>query len=394
MRRLRLDPPRQPGSRLSAASPLLGRDRLRKLPLLAAALASELSDARYSAPGELYELLDRDSDDVRCVACAHRCVIAPGASGSCGVRSNRSGTLHVPFGHVARRYVRDVETNTAFHVVPGAKALTFGMYGCDLRCPYCHNHRVSQALRDGAHEEHPTAISAQQLVDEALRQGCQVLCAAYNEPMISAEWTGSVFQVARSKGVVTALISDGHSTPEALHYMSGVTDVLRVDLKAHDEATYRKLGGRLQPVLDSIAWGHSRGLWVEAVTLVVPGLNHDARALARIGSLLREIDPAIPWHLNGFVPRYRMLDAPAASPLTLMMAAGSAYVAGSRFVYVGNSAMVTELAHTRCPSCHTVVVRRRDYVTIANELVDGRCPRCSMSLPGRWNGSAAAPACP
>src|SRR3954467_12188803 len=95
---------------------------------------------------------------LRCVACAHHCVIAAGASGACGVRVNRGGTLQVPFGYVSRRYVRNVETNTIFHLLPGTRALTFGMYGCDLRCPYCHNHRISQALRDGHDTEAPTVI--------------------------------------------------------------------------------------------------------------------------------------------------------------------------------------------------------------------------------------------
>ena len=104
--------------------------------------------------------------------------------------------MRVPFGYVARRYVRAVETNTIFHLLPGARALTFGMYGCDLRCPYCHNHQLSQALRDdqGDRVEQPSAIDAEALVAEAVGAGCRVLCAAYNEPMISAEWARAVFE--------------------------------------------------------------------------------------------------------------------------------------------------------------------------------------------------------
>ncbi len=214
--------------------------------MAAARLASELDQAAFSAFGQLGESLEGNA--VRCLACAHRCVVADGARGACRVRRNRGGSLLVPANHIARRYVRPVETNTAFHVVPGERALTFGMFGCDLRCPYCHNHRISQALRDAEHEEHPTPITADELVAEALAAGCSVLCAAYNEPMVSAEWTREVFAAARRRGLLTALITDGHSTPEAVQYMRDVTDVLRVDLKAHDEASYRKLGGRLQPV--------------------------------------------------------------------------------------------------------------------------------------------------
>jgi pyruvate formate lyase activating enzyme len=362
---------------------------VRALPILATQLTSEIDRPVFSAPGQLFEGLE--STAVRCLACAHRCVVADGARGACGVRRNRAGVLLVPANHVARRYVRAVETNTVFHVLPGARSLTFGMFGCDLRCPYCHNHRVSQALRDGDHEEHPTPITALQLADEAVAAQCSVVCAAYNEPMVSAEWTREVFAAARHRRLLTALISDGHSTPEAVHYLRGVCDVLRIDFKAHDESGYRKLGGRLQPVLDTIALGRSLGYWVEVVTLVVPGLNHEERVLSRMGAMLREIDPAIPWHLNGFVPRYRMRHAPPADAALLMLAAGTAYVAGMRYVYVGNAPAAAELAHTRCWSCRAVLIRRRDYEVTESRLVHGACSDCSAPIQGLWQPGASFP---
>jgi len=346
-------------------------------------LATRLRDERLTTVGDLYE--QTSGDRVRCAACAHRCVISAGSAGACGVRFNQDGVLRVPFGYVARRYVRAVETNTIFHVRPGARALTFGMYGCDLRCPYCHNHRISQALRDGLDEKQPSLVSAEGLVDEAIAAGASVVCAAYNEPMISAEWVRAVFEVARARSLRTALISDGHSTPEALRYLRPYTDVFRVDLKAHDEASYKRLGGRLGPVLDSIALARELGYWVEVVTLVVPGINQEQRALTELGGRLRELSPEIPWHLNGFVPRYRLSRTEPASAIFLMMAAGAAYVAGSKFVYVSNSLACQELSHTRCPECHDVLVRRHDYQTLNVTLRDGRCASCSASLPGLWS---------
>jgi pyruvate formate lyase activating enzyme len=346
-------------------------------------LGQRLRDERFTASGDLYH--PAGNARLRCVACAHRCVIGLDSAGACGVRFNHSGELRVPFGYVARRYLRSVETNTVFHVLPGARALTFGMYGCDLRCPYCHNHRISQALRDGAEDEAPSSISAEALVEEAASQDARVLCAAYNEPMISAEWTRRIFELAQARGLRTALITDGHTTPEALRYMRPHTDVFRVDLKAHTEAGYKQLGARLQPVLDGISLARELGYWVEVVTLVVPGINHEQRALSELGGQLREISPLIPWHLNGFVPRYRLESSQSTSSLLLTLAAGAAYVEGTKFVYVGNVAACRELAHTRCPECHTLVIRRHDYQTISSTLRDGACPSCSAPLPGVWS---------
>ncbi len=122
---------------------------------------------------------------------------------------------------------------------------------------------------------------------------------------------------------------------------------------------------------------------------MVPGLNHDERTLARMAGMVRDVHATIPWHLNAFVPRYRLHAASPASSGLLMLAAGSAYVAGSRYVYVGNASRAAELAHTRCPGCQSVVVRRHDYSTTENALVRGACPRCATPIEGLWERRAA-----
>jgi pyruvate formate lyase activating enzyme len=258
------------------------------------------------------------------------------------------------------------------------------MYGCDLRCPYCHNFNISQALREGRDHEQPSDIAPDALVGEALRAGCAVLCSAYNEPMITAEWVHAVFGRARTAGLVTALISDGHSTPEALEYMRDVTDVFRVDLKGFDDGQYRTLGGRFEPVIDSIERAKALGYWVEVVTLVVPGFNQQMDGIAGLASRLAAIDPSIPWHLNAFMPRYKLTHRAPPEPLFMITAAGVALARGLRFVYVGNLAAAAELAHTRCPSCHDLVLERRDYELIEDHSKSGACARCGDAIPGIW----------
>jgi len=320
---------------------------------------------------------------LRCLACAHRCAFDGDRTGACGVREARGGKMTAPFGYVARRYVRAVETNTVYHVEPGAKALTFGMYGCDLRCPYCHNWKLSQALREGL-DGAPVDTTASALVDEAVGAGCRVICAAYNEPMIAAEWVRAVFAEAKERGLRTMVVSDGNTTKEALAYLRPVTDVYRVDLKGFDAAQYKTLGGRFEPVLAAIAEARALGFWVEVVTLVVPGFNDDDAGLRTLMKKLLAIDPDLPWHLNAFQPRYKMKDRPAQSAALLVSVAGAAYARGMRFVYVGNvTSAFGELEHTRCPSCHTTVIERRNYETTKNTLAPGgKCPSCDAPIPG------------
>jgi pyruvate formate lyase activating enzyme len=342
--------------------------------------------SKLAVPGELHE---QKGGHLRCTACAHRCVLSDGRAGACGVREGRDGGVVVPFGYIARRYVRAVETNTIYHVEPGSKSLTFGMYGCDLRCPYCHNWKLSQALREDVAGEAPIPMTAEALVDEALAAGCRVVCAAYNEPMIAAEWVRAVFEQAKARGLRTMVVSDGNTTPEALAYLRPSTDVFRVDLKGFAPEHYKALGGRIEPVLEAIAEARRLGYWVEVVTLVVPGFNDDEAGLRGLAKKLVAIDPALPWHLNAFQPRYKMTDRPAMHPELLLSVAGSAYARGLSFVYVGNvTGTFRELEHTRCPRCHATVVERNNFTTTGNFLDGNACRGCGERIPGLFTPSA------
>lgn len=328
---------------------------------------------------------------VRCAACAHRCVLGVDETGICGVRFNRGGELRVPFGYVARQYVRSVETNTIYHVLPGAKSLTFGMYGCDLRCPYCQNWNVSQALREGLDNEIPTDISARDLVAGAIERGCRVICGAYNEPLIASEWVHEVFIEAKTRGLITGIVTDGNTTSETLEYMRPVTDVYRVDLKALSPEQYRILGGKPAPVFAGIREARRLGYWIELVTLVAPGFNDDPGDLRAIAREIAAIDPAIPWHLNAFFPRYKMRDRPRTPAMALFAAAGSAMARGMKYVYAGNLPELREMSHTRCGSCRAILIERTNYSTTTNRIVNGACPDCGAAIPGIWPPPVSGP---
>jgi pyruvate formate lyase activating enzyme len=301
------------------------------------------------------------------------------------VRFNRGGELRAPSAYVARHYVRPVEINTIFHVRPGAKALTFGMFGCDLRCPYCQNWKLSQAIRDDLRDQRPLPITARELIDQAIAQRCEVVCAAYNEPLIAAEWMCAIFAEAKARGLVTAVISDGNTTRETLEFIRPVTDVYRVDLKGFTSDQYRLVGGRLEPVWEGIELARQMGLWIEIVTLVVPMFNDDPMGLRQVARRIAEIDPLIPWHVNAFYPRYRMQDRASTPPAILISAAGAAMARGLKFVYAGNiGSQAAALAYTFCPQCRAAVIERDGYDTRLNRLQRGTCPDCGARLPGIW----------
>jgi hypothetical protein len=97
--------------------------------------------------GELYRRLD--DNKVECFSCGHRCVIFDGLPGVCRVRFNEGGKLYVPWGYVGALNLDPIEKKPFFHAYPGARALSFGMLGCDLQCPYCLTYDARVATEQG-----------------------------------------------------------------------------------------------------------------------------------------------------------------------------------------------------------------------------------------------------
>jgi pyruvate formate lyase activating enzyme len=238
-------------------------------------------------------------------------------------------------------------------------AYSFGMLGCDLHCAYCQNWVTSQALRDPAAVVGPMRVTPAELVLDALRQGGRIIVSTYNEPLITSEWAVAVFKEARAAGLVTGFVSNGNGTLQVLEFLRPWVDLYKVDLKSFDDRHYRQLGGRLEPILDTIRRLHEMGFWLEIVTLVIPGFNDSDDELTRLAEFLAGVSPDIPWHVTAFHKDYKMTDPENTSAETLIRAAEIGKKAGLRYVYAGNlPGEVGDLENTRCPSCRELLIER------------------------------------
>ncbi len=340
-----------------------------------------------TVPGELVEVVDPDEKTIRCLACAHRCLIREGRRGICQVRYNADGELRVPHGYVGALQLDPTEKKPFYHVLPGSLALSFGMLGCDLHCPYCQNWDISQTGRDGQAGRDPVVISEADLVDLARRRGAAVIASTYNEPLITTEWAVSIFKRAKQAGLTTVYVSNGNATPEVLDYLRPYLDGYKIDLKSMRDKPYRKLGAVLQHILDTIQRVHDLGLWLEVVTLVVPGFNDSSEELWDAARFLAGVSPDIPWHVTAFHPDYKMLEPPRTTIDTLIRAAEIGSEAGLRYVYAGNVPGATgDWEHTHCPSCGTTVIRRYGFRVLEERLTTtgGACPQCGTTIAGLW----------
>jgi pyruvate formate lyase activating enzyme len=245
---------------------------------------------------------------------------------------------------------------------------------------------TSQALRDPAAVAPPIDTSPARIVTDAKRLQAQVVVSTYNEPLITSEWAVEIFKEARQAGLLTAYVSNGNGTPRVLEYIRPWVDLYKVDLKSFDDRHYRELGGRLDPILYTITTLHQMGIWLEIVTLLIPGFNDSDDELSRLTEFVASVSPFIPWHVTAFHKDYRMSDPADTTPDMLVHAAEIARRAGLKYVYSGNiPGRVGDLENTRCHECSALLVERYGYLVQQYRITpDGACPDCGASIPGRW----------
>lgn len=327
-----------------------------------------------------YETLSNKT--VQCFLCPNECEIAPSRWGACKARKNIDGKLYsMVYGKIATEHVDPIEKKPFFHFLPGSTAFSIATTGCNMRCLFCQNWEISQAFPDDV----PTqAMTPEEVVTQALASGAKSIAFTYNEPVIAYEYMMDIAKLAKTKGLKTVVVSSGYIEEEPLKELLKTIDAYKVDLKAFNEKFYRKLtGGRLASALETLKTIKQSGVWLEIVTLLVPGENDsddEIRAMARW--IHSNLGDSVPLHFSRFFPQYKLKNLPPTPPETLIRARKIAMEEGLRFVYVGNVAY-PEGETTWCPGSKEKAIVRQGYFIIANHLKDGACPD-GEKIPGVW----------
>jgi pyruvate formate lyase activating enzyme len=297
---------------------------------------------------------------------------------------NVDGRGEIPFyGFITALAEDPIEKKPLYHYRPGSNILSLGFAGCNLRCPFCQNYRLSQGTGSPG-----TPLPPEKIIALARDRGFKQIAYTYSEPLIHVEFLLDCMAAAREAGIANVLVSNGFVSAEAAAEILPLTGAVNIDLKCFSEATYSKvLGGGLSAVLAFIEAAFRGGVHVEVTTLVVPGLNDSDAELDAAGRFIAGLSPDIPWHLSAYHPAYRW-NAPPTDPVVLEAAARRAQGVLS-FVYTGNIA--GGLSDTLCPRCGNPLVIRRGYRVDTRGLIlngaepaDGYCcSRCGSPVPFR-----------
>ena len=77
-----------------------------------------------------------------CELCFHRCGLDEGQTGLCRARGCRDGRITaLNYGKLTSLALDSIEKKPLRRFHPGSLILSAGSFGCNLRCPFCQNHR-------------------------------------------------------------------------------------------------------------------------------------------------------------------------------------------------------------------------------------------------------------
>jgi len=325
-----------------------------------------------------------DDNLVNCNLCSHRCSrIADSKRGICGVRENRDGKLYsLVYGRVAARSVDPIEKKPLFHFLPGSRSYSIATVGCNFRCDNCQNYDISQLPKERGIIVGQD-VSPEEIVLAAKLSNCESIAYTYSEPTIFFEYAYDIAKLASKEGIKNVFVTNGYITPEALQEISPYLDAANIDLKSFSDDFYRKnCGARLEPVLDSIRFYKSLGIWTEITTLIIPSLNDSEEELRKIAEFIKnEVGEETPWHITQFHPTYKLIDLPRTPVTILRKAREIGLEAGLRYVYEGNVPGENG-ENTYCHNCGKLLIRRFGYSIQENKIKNSACTYCGTKIDG------------
>ena len=272
---------------------------------------------------------------VVCDLCPRGCQLAEGQVGWCRGRTCREGeVVSLNYGRLTSVALDPIEKKPLARFHPGSYILSVGSFGCNLRCPFCQNHGISQAGAEFATQDVMPADLVDLAKELAARPAGNLGVAfTYNEPLIGYEFVRDTAKLLHEAGLKVVLVTNGMINAGPFQALLPLVDAFNIDLKGWRQQVYDVCGGSLAAVKQNIA-AAAAVTHVEVTTLVVPGLNDSATEMAAEAEWLASLSVDLPLHVSRYFPRWQS-EVPA-TPVAVVYKLAEVARSSLRYVYTGN----------------------------------------------------------
>jgi len=334
---------------------------------------------KYTREAMYYKLIPQGA---RCELCPNNCTVTEIRQGDCKTRVYRNGKLFTrSYGNPYYVNTERPEIRSLYHFHPGTELMSVGTAGCNLQCLYCNVYEVSQ--------KSPAEVPRKQLFPTDVITGCnkqkiQTVAYTYTEPLAFYEYMFDTATLANKHGIKNIITSNGYFRAEPLKRLLPLLNAAVIDVKAFNETTYMKMtGGTIAPVFETLKLIKASGVWLEISHLLVPGWTDNWVLFEKMGKWLADNGfQETPFHINRFMPYYRLSTLNATPYDSLTHAREVLLKSGMRYVYI--SSPDDSGLSTHCPHCHTVMITRNKTHALTLPKKPGICNKCGNKIPGVW----------
>jgi pyruvate formate lyase activating enzyme len=321
---------------------------------------------------------------IRCQICPNNCILREGQESICRTHVVKDDKLYtIAYGNPCSVHVDPIEKKPLFHFLPSTRAYSIATAGCTMACLNCQNWDISQ---ESPKKTTNMDLFPADVIAESASNACRSVAYTYAEPIAFYEYTFDTAKLARARGLKNLLISNGYINEQPLRDLCKYIDAANINLKSFSEEVYAKLnGGSLQPVLNTLKIMKETGVWLEITNLVVPGWTDKPEMIKKMCAWLAANGfTDNPLHFLRFFPLYKLTNLPYTPQAILEQARDIAMKEGMKYVYIGNVPGTT-YENTYCPSCKKLVVERKGFTILENNIRNSACKFCNTRIAGVWS---------
>ena len=279
------------------------------------------------------------SDGVyRCDLCPRFCQLKTGDVGFCLSRmATEEGIELKNYGEIVSASIEPVEKKPFYHFLPGEKTFSFGLGGCQLRCPWCQNYKISQEVAENCSYYSPHGV-----VNAAQKNECKIVCMTYTEPTIHYEFIVDLAERCKKNNLRFVIKTNAYVNEEPWNDILQYVDAVNIDYKGDNSII-----GRIQQAIKTTH--------VEISIPVHSDISYTTENIKELRDILA--GDKVPCHCLKIIPAHQVEDATSNEKVFEFR---DFLLEKLPFVYAHNifndEGIITR--HTTCPTCKNVIVRR------------------------------------